>query len=310
MRALRSMELLELPPGSPRLDTEEFRQFMQDCFPLLRNSDGSWKCSRASRLRELDERLITLLQARPRRPCVFMDVGMGNGTSTLDTIRRLERVGLKIQTIATDRNLVAYVVRLNRQLDLLAEVNGHILMIEGPGWSFSPVCNRWDYLTGKFLFKKGITAWARRRLASRGLPLTPPTGGLGGGQNSLSGPFLLVTPELKARDDVVIRQDDILEPLPADLAGVADVVRIANVLRPDRFSPAQLRQIAANLRQRCREGALLLVGRHLGREGEDHKRGYTFFEAVRGGGFQVLERVGRGSEVERYFVDPGAVGPG
>ncbi len=119
-----------------------------------------------------------------------------------------------------------------------------------------------------------------------------------------------MTPELKARDDVVIRQDDILEPLPADLNGVADVLRIANVLRPDRFSPGQLRQIAANLRQRCREGALVLVGRHLGREGEDHKRGYTFFEAVHGGGFQVLERVGRGSEVERYFVDPGAVGPG
>ncbi|MFN6108430.1 MAG: hypothetical protein ACK5EA_28760, partial [Planctomycetaceae bacterium] len=71
----------------------------------------------------------------------------------------------------------------------------------------------------------------------------------------------------------------------------------------DRFSPAQLSQIAHNLRQRCREGAVVLVGRHLGREGEDHKRGYTFFEALGGGGFQVLERVGGGSEVEECFTE-------
>lgn len=310
MRVLRSMELLELPAGAPQLDSEEFRHFMRACFPLLRNSDGSWKCSRASRMRELDDCLMSILQVRGRPPRVFMDVGMGNGTSTLDTIRIFERAGMPVQTIATDRNLVGYVVRLSRHFDLLAEVNGHVLMIEGPGWSISPVCNRRDYLTGMFLIKKGITAWARRRLMKLGLPLQKSMVAAVGDQNSVTGPFLLVTPELKTRDDVVIRHDDILEPLSADLTGMADVVRIANVLRPDRFSPAQLRRIAANLRRRCREGAVVLVGRHLGREGEDHKRGYTFFEAAQTGGFQVLKRVGGGSEVERYFVDSTDLGPG
>lgn len=303
MRVLRSMELLDLPAGSPRLASVEFQQFLRECFPLLRNADGSWKCSRATRLKELDERLVAVLQSRGLKPSLFMDVGMGNGTSTVDTIRRLSQAGLPVQTIATDRNLEGYVVPLNRHLDLLVEDNGHILMIEGRGWTLSPVCNGWDYLTGKFLFKRGLAAWARQRIARLGLPLPPTPGGPNSAAGPIAGPFLLVTPELKNRSDVVIRQEDILEPLPADLIGVADVVRIANVLRRDRFSPAQLSQIAHNLRQRCREGAILLVGRHLGREGEDHKRGYTFFEALGGGGFQVLERVGGGSEVEECFTE-------
>ena len=46
MRVLRNMALLDLPIDSPALDSPEFRQFMARCFPLLVNSDGSWKCSR------------------------------------------------------------------------------------------------------------------------------------------------------------------------------------------------------------------------------------------------------------------------
>jgi len=304
MRVLRSMHWLAVPHDSPQLATSEFKQFMQGCFPLLSNSDGSWKCSRANRLRDLDERLTAILLKQEVQPRVFMDVGMGNGISTIETIHCLERAGLAVQTIATDRNLVGYVVRVNRHVDVLAEENGHILLIEGPGWDLSPYCERGDYLSRRFfvsVLKQGITAWARRQVAKRGLPLSSHPAAEAGHPGSVEGPFLLVTPELKNRPDVVVRPDDLLEPLPADLAGVADVVRIANVLRPDRFTPPQLQQVAVNVRQRCRDGAILLVGRHKGKTGERHDTGSTFFQAEPGG-FRVLERVGSGSEVERYFA--------
>ena len=234
------MHWLAVPHDSPQLATSEFKQFMQGCFPLLSNSDGSWKCSRANRLRDLDERLTAILLKQEVQPRVFMDVGMGNGISTIETIHCLERAGLAVQTIATDRNLVGYVVRVNRHVDVLAEENGHILLIEGPGWDLSPYCERKDYLSRRFfvsVLKQGITAWARRQVAKRGLPLSSHPAAEPGHPGSVEGPFLLVTPELKNRPDVVVRPDDLLEPLPADLAGVADVVRIANVLRPDRFTP-------------------------------------------------------------------------
>jgi hypothetical protein len=106
---------------------------------------------------------------------------------------------------------------------------------------------------------------------------------------------------LKDRPHVVVRRDDLLESLPTDLTGVADVIRIENVLRPDRFSPSQLQHVAANVRQRCREGAILLVGRHKGKNQERSDTGSTFFRAEPGG-FRVLERVGAGSEVEHFFT--------
>jgi hypothetical protein len=304
MRVLRSLHWLDVPHDSPQLATDEFQQFMQGCFPPLYNSDRSWKRTEANRLRELDERLVAILQAQGRHPRVFMDVGMANGVSTVATIQCFERAGLPVQTIATDRNLVGYVFRVNRHVDVLAEENGHILLIEGPGWDVVPCCERGDFRTGHFfvsVLKRGITAWARRQVAKRGLPLSARVGEAGGVSGAVAGPFLLVTPELKNRPDVVVRQDDLLEPLPVDLAGVADVVRIENVLRPDRFSPAQLQHVAVNVRQRCRDGAILLVGRHKGKARERPDTGSTFFQAVQGG-FRVLERVGAGSEVERYFA--------
>jgi hypothetical protein len=305
MRVLKWLQWLDLPPDSPTLSTPEFREFLEACFPPLRNSDGSWKRSRATRHGELDERLAAILHEQQVATPVFMDVGMANGISTLETIRCLERDGLRVQTIATDRNLEAYVVQLHPHLDALVESHGHILMCEWHGCRFSPHCDRWDYFTGRLLLKWGVTAWARRRLARLGLPLISRPAAIGDEACPVEGPFVLVTPELKGRPDVVVRTDDILEPPPADLAGAADVVRIVNVLRPDYFSAGQLRQVAANLRQRCRDGGLLIVGRNRMQQGVRPRWAASLLQAEPGGGFRLLERLGNGSEVEAYFVPPG-----
>ncbi|MFN9372782.1 MAG: hypothetical protein ACK6D3_12945 [Planctomycetaceae bacterium] len=298
MRVLRSLHWFDLPADAPELSTPAFGEFMQRCFPLIRNSDGSWKLSRKNRHEELDARLAALLKGQDRRPTVFMDVGMANGISTLETIRCLEQAGLPVQTIATDRNLEAYVVRMSRHLDLLVEANGHILLIEWYGWLFSPVSGLWEHATGRSLLKWIVTAWGRRRLARLGLPLTL---GQVRPDGVVAGPYRLVTPELQGRPDVVVRTDDILEPTPPEWGGVADVVRVVNVLRPDCFSPAQLRQVATNLRQRCREGGILVVGRNRMQTGVRPRWAATLFRAEPGGGWRTLERLGAGSEVEQFF---------
>jgi hypothetical protein len=302
MRVLRSLHWFDLPADAPELSTPAFREFMQRCFPPIRNSDGSWKRSRANRHEDLDTHLAALLKKQERRPTVFMDVGVANGISTLETIRCLEQAGLPIQTIATDRNLEGYVVRLSRDLDLLVEANGHILLIEWHGWLFSPFCHFWDHVTGRSLLKWIVTVWGKRHVTRLGLPLTPdhvrPDG-------VVAGPFRLVTPELQGRPDVLVRTDDILEPTPPEWFGVADVVRVVNVLRPDEFSPLQLRQVATNLRQRCREGGILVVGRNRMQRGVRPRWAATLFRAEPDGSWRTLERLGAGSEVEQFF-DPTA----
>jgi len=302
MRVLRSLHWFDLPADAPELSTPAFREFMQRCFPPIRNSDGSWKLSLPRRHTELDARLVPLLKAQEHRPTVFMDVGMANGISTLETIRCLEQAGLPVQTIATDRNIEGYVVRLCRYLDVLVEAKGHILLIEWHGWLFSPFCHFWDHVTGRSLLKWIVTAWGKRQVTRLGLPLTPdhvrPDG-------VVVGPFRLVTPELQGRPDVLVRTDDILEPTPPEWIGVADVVRVVNVLRPDRFSPTQLRQAAANLRQRCRDGGILVVGRNRMQDKLRPCWGATFFRAEPDGEWRVLERMGVGSEVEECFDSSG-----
>ena len=300
MRVLRSLHWFDLPADAPELSTPAFREFMQRCFPPIRNSDGSWKRSRANRHADLDTQLATLLKKQERRPAVFMDVGMANGISTLETIRCLERAGLPVQTIATDRNLEAYVVRLSRDLDLLVEAKGHILLIEWHGWLFSPFCHFWDHVTGRSLLKWIATARGKRQVTRLGLPLTP---GHVRPDGVVAGPFRLVTPELQGRADVLVRPDDILESTPPEWVGVADVLRVVNVLRPDDFTPLQLRQVAKNLRQRCREGGILVVGRNRMQRGVRPRWAATFFRAEPGGGWRTLERLGAGSEVEQFF-DP------
>lgn len=300
MRVLRSLHWFDVSADAPELSTPAFREFMQRCFPPIRNSDGSWKRSRANRHADLDTHLAALLKKQEHRPTVFMDVGMANGISTLETIRCLEQAGLPVQTIATDRNLEGYVVRLSRNLDLLVEAKGHILLFEWHGWLFSPVCHFWDHVTGRSLLKWIVTAWGKRQVTRLGLPLTP---GHVRPDGVVAGPFRLVTPELQGRPDVVIRPDDILEPTPPEWVGVADVVRVVNVLQPDQFSPTQLRQVAANLRQRCRDGGILVVGRNRMQRGVRPRWAATLFRAEPGGGWRTLERLGAGSEVEQFF-DP------
>jgi hypothetical protein len=305
MRILKSMHMLNLPTDSPEISGDAYREFMRGCFPPLRHSDGSWTRSRPSRHSEVDVRLVEILRERGLRPEVFMDVGMGDGTSTLETIRCLEAGGFPLRTVATDRNLEAYVVRLHRNLDVLCEANGHLLLLEWRGWAFTPYCTRWDYLTGRFLPKMFLSAWTRRRLVELGLPLEaravdPTRAGC-----AIEGPYTMVTPELKNRPDVLVRTDDVLKPLPAELTGIADVVRIVNVLRPDRFSPTQLRQVAMNIRQRCKDGAIVVVGRNRLMKGDRLRLAATFFQAEPGGRLRVVERAGAGVEVEAYFAEVG-----
>lgn len=119
-------------------------------------------------------------------------------------------------------------------------------------------------------------------------------------QQCRAGSFPVNHPDLKGRSDGVVETDDIIEPLATGLAGVADMDRIVNVLSPDRFSDTQLRQVAVNLRQRCRDWGLLVAGRQRMQRGVRPRWGASILQTKPGGSFRLLERLGHGSEVEAF----------
>jgi len=84
------------------------------------------------------------------------------------------------------------------------------------------------------------------------------------------------------------------------MTGFADVVRRANVIRPDRLSAGEIRRIAGNVRSSSRDGAVVLVCRDKTRVCPVQEG--SFFIAVPGVGFELEERIGPGSEAERHFV--------
>jgi hypothetical protein len=304
MRLLKSMEFFQLNYDSPEVRSREFEEFLESFFRNFRNSNGTWKTTARSRHDGMDEALIRVLARRRMRPRVVMDVGVASGVTTVALKKALERQGFEFETIATDRTINGYVARLHQGLDVLIEPRGHILKIELHGRDFSPWCSATDYLDGLFLFKAFVRRYVDWRFRRAGLkfPLEGEWEARRQGGLSIEGPYFMVTPELKGRPNVTILEDDILSPRPPGLTGVADVVRLAHVLRPDRLSAGQIRRIVRNVRVSCRDGAVVLVCRSNPRARARAALEGSFLIAVPGGGFELEERIGPGSEVENYFV--------
>lgn len=304
MRLLRSMELLQLNHDSPKLQSRESEEWMTRFFTNSRNSNGTWKTTSSSRHRMLDDALIRVLDRRAIRPKVVMDVGVASGATTVDLKKAFAQHGFEVAIIATDRTINCYVVRLHSELDVLIEPNGHILKIELCGIAFSPWCSTRDCLSGLFLLKGALARYVDWRFKRAGLKLPIHDGLLNDCRRRLSidGPYCMITPELKGRPDVTIMEDDILSPTPPELTGVADVVRLAHVIRPDSFSENDIRQVVRNVRSRCREGAVVIVCRSNPRARVRGALEGSIFIAVPGGGFVLEDRVGPGSEVEGYFL--------
>ncbi len=104
----------------------------------------------------------------------------------------------------------------------------------------------------------------------------------------------LVTHRLRGKKDIERVDDDITAPCPSQLRARFHVVRVANILNRDYFSSHQLGEIVGNLRDRLTgPGAFLLIVRT-----ESKGNHGSIFRMDDRGSFEVLSRIGRGSEIE------------
>lgn len=252
-------------------------------FARLKMRNGTFKMTRPSRFQDWESRLLPFLRARGGVDEV-LDIGVSTGVTTVEFAEHLRRHGHDARFTATDLFIDAFLVRLGRRMQVLCDVEGWPLRYELFGFSMRPWTRRLDYLTMAFL----PLALARRRLRPR-LAEAVRTG---------RARRVQMTTRLPQARSIEFLQNDIMHRTAA-LEGRFGLVRAANILNVGYFSSDEIAQALGNARAYLEgRGSLLLVTR----SGETKGNDGTLFELGDDGRFHVLDRVGRGSEVEAHVL--------
>ncbi len=276
---LRASAYLSAPGGS------RFPQRLEQAFyRSIRTSNGTTKWTALRRLDAMNDLFFAALRRCQLVPRIVMDVGISSGVTTLEWLREFEKLGLPVTMIATDLVMSVDLYAIGKHMRVLTERNGHLLQIEILGSGIRTFTRRRDYLTGGIVWRKAL-CYAARPLLRRAVH---------------QGTYLLVSPALRGQDRIKLFDDDILAPNPPQFARCADVVRVANLVQPIYFNDDQIKRAVENVRERCRgEGSMVIVCRNTARSLEGSILRMTGLRQ-----FSVEARLGRGSEVERYFTAP------
>jgi len=292
--AISASFYLSVRPDESFVMTKKFARLEDAFYRSIRTSNGSWKSTEHNRLDGMNDVFFRSASHRlPPRP-VVMDIGVSSGISTLEWLLDFERRAIPVDIIASDRTLVVYLADLGLGFRAMLERSGHILQVEAAKVGFRVWCAKRDYLSGSFVLRRALDLFARARLSRAGLalPISAPS-------PILAGPHVLICPQLRGRQNVVIEEDDILRPPAPARFRAADVIRLANIMQRTNFTDDQMRRVAENVQARCRgDGAFVVLCRNRGRSLEG-----SILRAS-SSGFVVQNRLGPGSEAERYFTRP------
>lgn len=218
-------------PGRISAETED------RLFAALRLPNGTWKTTYRNRLDDLNE---VLLDHLPRdRPLQLMDVAVSSGVSTLEWSEQLTASGIAYDLVAGDIVVDGWLTSVGGRVAVLFDADGGApLLLEIGGWSRA--------------------VQSSRPLATAARPLLTP---LLYGLSAVAGRrrVKLVTAELAQRPRIEVVRDDV--SVAGRFQSRFDVVRAANLVQPSYFDEAALRTILGNLRDRVRDGGLLVVCR-------------------------------------------------
>jgi len=252
-------------------------------FSSLRLKNGTYKITRSHRLDDLNDLVNQLV---PRRHLKVMDVAVSSGTTTLEWIEALHKVGIDHDMTAGDSFMFGFIVSIGKNLHVLADKSGHPLQFE------------------VFRETLPIPLPGNRALLKNLAPLLLCYGSLnllfGGKRKPRSSnipglvcrPVTLLSRRLRQQPNIRLIEDDILtsKAFPAFF----DVVRAANILNRDYFDDATLKLMLGNLRVRLARNGLLVVCRT---DNEGMNRASVF--ALRDcDHLEVVARLGAGSDIE------------
>ena len=255
-------------------------------FTDLKTSNNTFKRTAADRFEQLDDLCIEHFEKVAVALREVLDIGVSSGSTTLALGDRLSRAGWTPRITGTDISLIAHLVQVAPGFRVLVDERGHPLQYELLGRAVRAWTRRADYCTGMALFRTMLRLSSRARIRmslERAEQLRT---------------VRLLSPRLNDRYDITIERNDIFHRTP-QFEGRFDFIRAANILNRGYFEDRALRQALANIAHYLSgPGAWLLVARSVGKQNAG-----TLFNVSRDGRrFQVVSRIGAGSEIEALVL--------
>lgn len=269
---------LNLPPDRIAPEAEE------EFFTSIKLRNGTYKTTSRRRFADINHELRNLIESGAINVEHVMDIGISSGSNTVELYQEIGFAGRKSRIIATDLMPEACLVKVFPGCFALTDSTGYPLRYDISRWSISPWVVGSDYRKGFFIVRKAINmvlGWRARKV-------------LAGPASARVQNVELVTPVLRRHADIAVRKDDITQYNHA-FDGKFSFIRAANILNNAYFSDVALMAIVDNIRRYLAtpRAALLVLRTHA--DGANHG---TLFGVEQGGGCDIIQRFGRGSEVE------------
>jgi hypothetical protein len=246
--------------AEPKPEVER-RFFGKVCLP-----NGTWKTTYPDRLDDVNRKLRELLPEGT--DLKLMDIAVSSGISTLEWSDQLLAEGLAHRIVAGDIDPDGRLMSWGGWFAVLFNESGRPLLLEVGPLTLSVYSSRRLIRFARPLLIAGLRLFARR-----------------------SRPVPLVSRRLRQRPEIELVRDDVT--VPGRFESSFDVIRAANLVQPAYFNEQTMRAIVINLRDRLREGGLLLLCRT---DGEGTNRATIFRR--RGEHFAVEVSINGGSEVK------------
>jgi hypothetical protein len=258
-------------------------------FYSIKLRNGIRKYTYPRRLDDLNDLVNTLLPHH--RPLKVMDVAASSGINTLEWSNSLRQAGIDAHMMAGDLNVNTFLVSIGKRLHVLVDGAGYPLQFEIFGKAIQNPPGRRKgalyclpmSLIKMALFMRFSTERKNCLDADRQRP---------GKYGITCRAVALVSAKLQRTSGPVVIEDDILSN--EGLRNQFHVLRAANILNRQYFDDSTLRAMLINVSNRLTRGGLLIVCL-------TNERGHndaTVFRLNDSGGFDVVARLGRGSEIE------------
>ncbi|MGA8745504.1 MAG: hypothetical protein WB507_06545 [Solirubrobacterales bacterium] len=220
----------------------------QRFFGKVRLPNGTWKTTYPNRLDDLNEWLLDFL---PRGQCLrVMDVAVSSGISTLEWSDYLTENSVRHSLVAGDLVTDGRLMSWGNWFAVLFDDCGEPLLLEVRSLALTLSARRPVRLARPALSP------LLRRIATRARPVSADETMRGG---LVQRPISLVSPELHRRAGVEVVSDDVT--VSGRFPAAFDVLRAANLVQPSYFDEPEMVQVIANLRDRVRDGGLLVLVR-------------------------------------------------
>jgi len=267
--------------------TEVERQFFSGL--LLRN--GVYRTTSPHRMDDLFPRILARVHDLELRPLRVLDVACSAGIATVELHRFLAASGVECETWGSDLLLRAPYVLRQDGVGVLFDRDQQVLQIDMGGWA-----TPWRWRPRDLAFRPVQSLRARRLMRDEiGSFRSALRGGVAGYRISTV-PLLAL--EAESEPNIRFVEEDILSPA---IEGRFSLIRVANLLNEDYFTPERIRLMAAALRDRLIEGGLLLVVRTLCAPPVNRT---TFFRRVMDG-LEIVEHVNGGNEAAEIIAGRG-----